>query len=122
MNGEKPVHLEKGDVLWLPIYGLHRDKQFYPNPDRFDPERFSDENKGSIYPYSYIPFGSGPRSCIGNRFALLETKTVLFCILSKFEITVVEKSPVPLKLARDQINLLAEGGFWFGLEPRKYST
>ncbi|KAF2886389.1 hypothetical protein ILUMI_19784 [Ignelater luminosus] len=120
-NGEKPVHLEKGDVLMLPIYGLHRDKQFYPDPDRFDPERFSDENKGSIYPYSYIPFGSGPRSCIGNRFALLETKTVLFCILSKFEITVVEKSPVPLRLARNQLNLLAEGGFWFGLKSRKYS-
>ncbi|KAF2881549.1 hypothetical protein ILUMI_24625 [Ignelater luminosus] len=118
-DGEKAVHLEKGDIVWLPTYCLHRDKQFYPDPDRFDPERFSDENKGNIYPYSYIPFGSGPRSCIGNRFALLEAKTILFYILSKFEITVVDKSPVPLKLAKAQFNLTAEGGFWFGLRQRK---
>ncbi|KAF2888228.1 hypothetical protein ILUMI_17945 [Ignelater luminosus] len=120
-DGEKPIYLKEGDSLWLPMYGLHRDPRFYPDPDRFDPERFSDENKGNIYPYSYIPFGSGPRSCIGNRFALLETKTVLFCILSKFEITVVERSPIPLKLAKDQLNLSAEGGFWFGLGQRKIS-
>ncbi|KAJ8926643.1 hypothetical protein NQ314_020977 [Rhamnusium bicolor] len=59
---EKPLYLEKGSLLLLPIFAIHRDPENYPNPDRFDPERFSDENKGNINPYTYCPFGLGPRN------------------------------------------------------------
>ncbi|KAJ8916081.1 hypothetical protein NQ315_004447, partial [Exocentrus adspersus] len=92
---EKPVNLEKGSAIWLPVYAIHRDPQYYPDPERFDPERFNDENKGNIKPYTYFPFGLGPRNCIGSRFALLETKTVFFHILNNFEIVPVEKSAIP---------------------------
>jgi hypothetical protein len=47
------------DNIIIPIYSLHRDPQYYPDPDRFDPERFSDENKSKINPYTYLPFGTG---------------------------------------------------------------
>lgn len=116
---EKPVHLNKGDVIIMVMYGMQLDEKYFPDPDRFDPERFSKENRTNITPYSYLPFGAGPRSCIGNRFALLEIKILLFNILRYFEIVVVKKSVVPIKLARKQMNLNAEGGFWFGLKPRK---
>lgn len=58
--------MKPGEGLWLPIYAIHRDPQYYPNPKKFDPERFSDENKGNINPLAYLPFGVGPRNCIGK--------------------------------------------------------
>ncbi|KAL1509583.1 hypothetical protein ABEB36_004295 [Hypothenemus hampei] len=79
---EKPVHSKVDDVIWLPMFGLHRDPKYFPKPEVFDPERFSDENRNQITPYSYIPFGSGPRNCIGSRFAILESKALIH---TKFE-------------------------------------
>lgn len=66
-DGEKPVHLRKGDLIMVPSIGFHYDPKYFPNPDKFDPERFSDENKSSIVPGTYLPFGNGPRNCIGNK-------------------------------------------------------
>nr|AGF69215.1 cytochrome P450 CYP9Z20v3 [Dendroctonus valens] len=111
--GEKPVHLIPGDVLFLPTIGLHRDPAFYPNPMKFDPERFSDENKGNIIPYTYTPFGAGPRNCIGSRFALLEIKALFYHVLLNFKIEPTEKTLIPLVLCTKSFNSRAKGGFWY---------
>jgi cytochrome P450 family 9 len=66
LKSDPPLELLPGDNIMVPIYGLHRDPDYYPEPDRFDPERFSDENKHNINPVTYLPFGIGPRSCIGE--------------------------------------------------------
>nr|WDY85985.1 cytochrome P450 9Z213 [Pagiophloeus tsushimanus] len=113
---EKPVHLKVGDILLLPIQGIHRDPEFYPNPYKFDPERFSDENKDNIRPYTYLPFGSGPRNCIGSRFALLECKALFYHLLLNFEIVPTKQTTIPLKLNKGSFNHTAEGGFWLGLK------
>lgn len=63
--GEKHLRIEKDVTVWVPVYSLHHDEKYFPNPDRFDPERFSDENKENIVPFTYLPFGAGPRNCIG---------------------------------------------------------
>ncbi|KAJ3645297.1 hypothetical protein Zmor_022963 [Zophobas morio] len=115
---ERPLLLEKNAVVWLPIFGLHRDPNHYPEPECFDPERFNDRNKINIKPYTYLPFGSGPRNCIGSRFALLEIKTLFFYILSHFEIVPVEKTQIPLVISKKKFNLTAEKGFWLGLKRR----
>lgn len=120
--GEVPVHLKPGDMVWLPMTGIHHNEEYFPNPSKFDPERFSDENKSSINPYAYIPFGSGPRNCIGSRFALMECKTLIFHILSKFELTVIKKTTIPMKLAKGNFNPFIEGGFWVGFQRRKNVT
>lgn len=66
-DGEKHnFKIEKGTTLIFPTYGIHNDSQFWSNPEKFDPERFSDENKSKIKPGNYIPFGIGPRNCIGE--------------------------------------------------------
>lgn len=65
-NGRK-LKLDKGISVWIPIYAIHRDPKYFPDPDNFDPERFNDENKGKIQPSTYLPFGLGPRSCIGEQ-------------------------------------------------------
>ncbi|KAF2894283.1 hypothetical protein ILUMI_11888 [Ignelater luminosus] len=116
-SNENPLQLNQGDTVIFPTMGLHRAPEYFPEPDRFDPDRFIDNNKDSVNIYAYIPFGSGPRSCIGNRFALLETKLVFFHLLLEFDITVTEKTQIPIKLSR-KLQLAVEGGFWLGLRQR----
>lgn len=60
MDGRE-INIECGNRIWIPIYPIHRDPEFYENPEAFDPERFNDENKHKIKAGSYIPFGIGPR-------------------------------------------------------------
>ena len=64
-NG-KTVLIKKGDLVILPYYQLHRDCEYFKNPEEFDPQRFSDENRDSIVTGTYLPFGIGPRACIGR--------------------------------------------------------
>lgn len=60
------VVLDKGTRILIPIYALHHDEEYFPNPDVFDPDRFSEENRNKRHPFSYMPFGEGPRICIGK--------------------------------------------------------
>ena len=60
------VTVDKGTKIWVPILGLHHDPKYYPDPERFDPERFSEEEKKKRPHFSYLPFGEGPRNCIGK--------------------------------------------------------
>ncbi|KAF5279688.1 hypothetical protein FQA39_LY18237 [Lamprigera yunnana] len=115
---EKSLLVEKGTIVVIPVIGIHRDEKYFPAPKKFDPERFSDENKHNIKPFSYMPFGSGPRNCIASRFALMENKTVIFYLLSKFDIIPISRTPVPLKLAPGTITFGPKEGFWLGLKRR----
>ena len=69
----------------MPPYVLHLDPDLWPDPEKFDPDRFSSENKDTQEPYSYMPFGMGPHQCTGTRFALLEMKIAMLKILSKIK-------------------------------------
>lgn len=66
LPGEKRVYLEPGTLLWIPFYPVHMDPKYYSDPYKFDPERFNDENKKNIAPFTFTPFGTGPRNCIGR--------------------------------------------------------
>ncbi|XP_011172814.2 cytochrome P450 9e2-like [Solenopsis invicta] len=117
--GYKNVILKPDSLLMFPIYGLHRDPQYFPNPNKFDPERFSEENKDNIVPYSYLPFGQGPRKCIGNRFALMETKILIAHLLQKFTLKTMEKTVEPIVYDKNEFTLQPVGGFWISLEKRE---
>ncbi|KAF2899555.1 hypothetical protein ILUMI_06629 [Ignelater luminosus] len=120
LPSEKRVTLEAGTVVWIPVYTIHRDPEYYPDPEKFDPERFSDQNKQNIKPFTYLPFGSGPRNCIGSRFALLEGKLIIAEIIRNFEIVPVGKTQIPLKLSKESFSPFPEKGFWLGLKPRRH--
>lgn len=70
--------IEKGSRLFITAYGIHHDAKYYADPEKFDPDRFSDENKGNIQPATYIPFGIGPRNCIGKKRIFRNPSTVIF--------------------------------------------
>ncbi|KAH8417476.1 hypothetical protein KR222_000725 [Zaprionus bogoriensis] len=114
----KSVEIKKGEAIWLPVAGFHRDPTYYENPKKFDPERFSDENKDKIQPFTYFPFGLGQRNCIGSRFALLEAKAVIYYMLRDFHILASPKSNIPMELSASGFQLAPKNGFWVKLVPR----
>lgn len=114
----KSVLIEKGISLMIPIIGFHKDEKYFPNPNKFDPDRFSDENKHNINLNTYLPFGIGPRNCIGSRFALLEVKTIFYYLLLNFTINACEKTQIPLKLAKQPFGIKTEKGIWVQFKPR----
>jgi len=60
--------IEKDTAVYIPMLGLHYDPEYFPNPDKFDPERFNEENKRNRSACVYFPFGEGPHNCIGEKF------------------------------------------------------
>jgi len=116
--GCKNVIVEPNNVMLFPAYAIHHNPEYFPNPDKFDPERFRDE-KDNILPYTYLPFGHGPRKCIGNRFALMETKILIAHLLQKFTLKTTEKTVEPIVYNKKTFTLQSVGGFWIGLEKRE---
>lgn len=78
--------LPKGSSCSVFTYLVHRDERFYPDPEKFDPDRFLPENSAERHPYAFIPFSAGKRNCIGQRFALMEEKIILANIFRRFEV------------------------------------
>lgn len=81
--------IPKGSYVLVSTYGLHHDPRYFEEPERFDPERFSAENEPSIPKYAYIPFGAGPRVCIGNSFAMMEAQLILATMVRQVELEIL---------------------------------
>tara|TARA_R100001039_G_scaffold37289_1_gene35491 strand:+ start:56 stop:1360 length:1305 start_codon:yes stop_codon:yes gene_type:complete len=100
------------DTVIIPIYALHRNHLLWPEPNRFDPDRFADRK--TIERYAYLPFGDGPRICIGASFALQEAVIILATLLSRFRFTPVPgRDPDPVMI----LTLRPQGGVWLMAEP-----
>ena len=95
LNG---IHIPAGTEVVIPIYALHHDPDAWQDPEKFDPERFRGPAKDAIHPFQFLPFGAGPRNCIGMRFALMEIKVALARILIKFKFVASPETQVPLKI------------------------
>ncbi|KAL1116318.1 hypothetical protein AAG570_005813, partial [Ranatra chinensis] len=109
-----PIKIEAGTPVVLPMYSLHNDPYHFPDPERFDPERFSEENKEKRHPYAHFPFGAGPRSCPGFRFALSMVKMSIISILLDFKVTLRDGKP-PEKIELNPMNTFfhtPKNGLW----------
>ncbi|KAK2841991.1 hypothetical protein Q5P01_012191 [Channa striata] len=90
--------LPKGATLEIPAGFLHYDPEHWPEPERFIPERFTAEAKASRHPFVYLPFGAGPRNCVGMRLAQLEIKMALVHLFCRFNVVACSETKVPLEL------------------------
>jgi cytochrome P450 len=82
-------YIPAGAIVALSPYTLHRHPQFWPEPEKFDPERFTPDQEAARHRYAYIPFGAGARKCIGDQFALMESIIILPMVLQKFRLHLV---------------------------------
>ena len=79
------ISLKLGHSVIVPVHALHLDPEYFEEPDKFHLERFLPQNRSKVIPYTYLPFGTGPRNCIGMRFALLEAKMTLANLMMKYK-------------------------------------
>jgi cytochrome P450 len=92
--------LSAGMVIHVPIYAIHRNRRLWERPDDFDPTRFSTECCEDRHRYAYMPFGAGPRVCIGATFAMMEATAVLAVVLKSVRIRMSKASLEPTPMAR----------------------
>lgn len=115
--GGTGIKLPKGSPVVVPIYAMHHDPEVFPEPEQFSPDRFNDENVESIRPYTYLPFGAGPRNCIGMRLALQSIKLCLLHSVHKVRFVPTEETKVPLQI-RSSLGTLRIDGTVVGIRKR----
>ncbi|MCW2802267.1 MAG: hypothetical protein QOF52_2629 [Propionibacteriaceae bacterium] len=86
--------IPRGDIVLLVPYVTHRHPDFWSNPDEFDPDRFLPAARQDAHLWSYIPFGSGPRRCIGDNFAMMEAQLILAMVTQRFRLRGLSDEPV----------------------------
>ncbi|XP_070684060.1 cytochrome P450 3A30-like [Pempheris klunzingeri] len=94
----KGITIPKDMLVMVPVFALHRDPELWPEPEEFRPDRFSKQNKQNINPYTYLPFGVGPRNCLGMRFALVMIKLALVEMLQNYSFSVCKETEIPLTM------------------------
>ncbi|MDO6798920.1 cytochrome P450 [Shimia thalassica] len=104
--------IHPGDTVMLPVYALHRHHDLWKNPNAFDPERFADRK--AVDRYAYLPFGDGPRICIGASFAIQEAVLILATLLQRFRFDLVAgRPPEPVMI----LTLRPDTGVWLTATP-----
>lgn len=109
------ILLKKGTKVFISLKGIHNDPKYYPDPDKFDPERFSQENKVNRHPCAYMPFGEGPRICIGMRFGIMQAKIGMSILLKNYKYSISPKSPT-IEFSNTAVLLQPNSGVYLDIE------
>ncbi|CAG4961067.1 unnamed protein product [Parnassius apollo] len=112
------VMVKKGQMVLISPLGIQHDEKYYPNPEKFDPERFSSENSSGRHTCAYLPFGTGPRNCIGMRFAKLQLYVCLAKLFSKFRVEPSKRTMPALRFIPRRFLMAAEGGIYLNIVRR----
>ncbi|SPP75002.1 cytochrome P450 9c1 [Drosophila guanche] len=117
-EGNLVVELKQDDLINIPVIALHHDPDNFPQPEQFRPERFDDDHKHEIKPFTYLPFGIGQRSCIGNRMALMEVKALLYRLVLRFRLEPAERTTTDMMGSIAGFHLMPRELFWCKLVAR----
>ncbi|KAK6635099.1 hypothetical protein RUM44_000348 [Polyplax serrata] len=104
------VVIEKGIPIVISISGLHMDPKYYPDPEKFEPDRFTEEEKRKRHRYAYLPFGEGLHQCLGQRYALMQIKIGLANLLANYKFEVSPKTPNKPKFCRKLVLYAVRNG------------
>ncbi|XP_021925282.1 cytochrome P450 6j1-like [Zootermopsis nevadensis] len=108
-SGKETIILPAGTAVYISVVGIQNDPKYFPEGEKFLPERFTEENIKSRPSYTYLPFGEGLRMCMGMRFGLMQVKTGLIHIFSAYEVAPCEETPVPISYDSKSLLLRANG-------------
>ncbi|ELU14194.1 hypothetical protein CAPTEDRAFT_220559 [Capitella teleta] len=113
--------IPEGMVIQANVWNIHYDPDIWgpTDPTVFEPERFTAERRAELHPLAWLPFGAGPRNCIGLRFALLQAKIVLAKLIKKFRIVPCQQTKVPIELEEKSTIISPKGGVTVELQLRE---
>lgn len=112
-DGKINLQVKKDEVIQVPVWALHHNEEYFPEPKKFLPERHFGEN-GNAYPkYAFLPFGSGPRACLAKSLVLFEAKMALVALIKNFKFHKCDKTKVGARL-QNQLNSI--NGFTFNFQ------
>lgn len=112
------IVIKEGEKVQVNRIGISYDPKYFPNPEKFNPDNFSKENRALRDPYTFLGFSQGPRNCMAMRFALLEVKICIAHLLTRFNFLPCEKTKQKFEIDRTTIFGGIAGGFWVKCEKR----
>lgn len=108
--GNPKYVIKKGMPVLIPISAIHHDECYYPNPEQFNPDNFAPEIVAQRDSILYMPFGEGPRNCIGMRFGKMQAMIGLTMLLKHFKFSVCSKTPIPMTFDKKNMLVSPEKG------------
>ncbi|XP_030034229.1 cytochrome P450 9e2 isoform X2 [Manduca sexta] len=117
-EGGKPYKVMPGQLVYNVVNPVHMDPKYHVNPEVLDPDRFSDENRPNIKQFTFLPFGMGPRRCLGLQFATMQMKLILYQMVLNFEIQKCEMTTDPIRMYPSVLIIKSIGGTWVRIRHR----
>lgn len=109
------ITIEKGIGVWVPVYAIQHDPEYYPDPEVFDPARFTPEEINKRPSCLFMSFGDGPRNCVGIRFAMLQMQIGLVTLIRSFEFSTCNRTDIPLEFTTVNMVLTPKNALWFSV-------
>lgn len=108
--------LKKNINIVIPVYSIQHDPEYYPEPEKYKPERFSSEEVANRNPYTFLPFGEGPRVCIGLRFGMMQARIGLAILLKNYKFTPTPRTPSTIVFDKENFLLAPISGVYLKIE------
>jgi len=114
--GHPNLVIESGTQIIIPAAAYHRNEKYYPDPEKFDPDRFSAEEVAARDSVEFLAFGDGPRNCIGMRFGQMQTRVGMAQLIKNFKFSVCDKTDIPLVFNPESFVMGTIGGIYLRAE------